>query len=152
NGAMINLAIVLAGLLHREQTGRGMMIETAQLGSSIFAGITRFAELFSNGLAPRPLGSARPNLVPDQSFETSDGYINVCVPTNKFWLRLCEVLGSPELSAVQFAGNDSRIVHRQELISILSSIFRCRSSTDWIQRLREAGVPCGLHEMKLRQG
>ena len=79
---------VLAGLLRREQCGRGMMIETAQLGSSIFAGITRFAELFADGHAPRPMGWARPNIVPDQSFRTADGYINLCVPRNKFWPRL----------------------------------------------------------------
>jgi crotonobetainyl-CoA:carnitine CoA-transferase CaiB-like acyl-CoA transferase len=151
NGAMINLAVVLAGLLRREQTGRGMMIETAQLGSSIFAGSTRFAELFADGRAPRPIGSARPNLVPDQSFGTADGYINVCVPSNKFWPRLCDALESRELAAAQFATNDSRVAHREELIPILNSIFQRRSSAYWIERLREAGVPCGLHQTELRQ-
>jgi crotonobetainyl-CoA:carnitine CoA-transferase CaiB-like acyl-CoA transferase len=151
NGAMVNLAVILAGLLRREQTGRGMMIETAQLGSSIFAGITRFAELFANGGQPRPMGSARPNIAPDQSFRTADGYINVCVPTEKSWVRLCETLESPALSAAQFADNDSRIAHREELISILNSIFARRSSSDWIGRLRDAAVPCGLHELEKRQ-
>ena len=151
NGAMMNLAVVLAGLLRREQSGRGMMIETAQLGSSIFAGITRFAELFANRRVPLPMGSARPNIVPDQSFSTADGYINVCVPSNKFWLRLCEVLGSPALAAAQFATNDSRIAHRQELIAILDSIFQRRNSTEWIEQLRAAGVPCGCHEATRRQ-
>src|SRR6516165_2794465 len=159
NGAMMNLALVLAGLLHREQSGRGMMIETAQLGSSIFAGITRFAEVLvgqaslpfidapasssrpsNRGHAPRPMGSARPNIVPDQSFRTADGYINLCVPSNKFWLRLCEVLDSPALAAAQFATNDSRITHRQELIRILDGIFQRRSSMEWIEQLRAAGV------------
>ena len=66
NGAMMNLAVVLAGLLRREQSGRGMMIETAQLGSSIFAGITRFAEVLAGqASAPaidvRASSSAPPN-------------------------------------------------------------------------------------------
>jgi crotonobetainyl-CoA:carnitine CoA-transferase CaiB-like acyl-CoA transferase len=170
NGAMMNLVVVLAGLLRREQSGRGMMIETAQLGSSIFAGITRFAEVLAGqaslpvigapasssappnrGHAPRPMGSARPNLVPDQSFRTGDGYINLCVPSNKFWLRLCEVLDSPALAAIQFATNESRITHRQELIWILDGIFQRRSSMKWIEQLRAAGVPCGYHEAERRQ-
>jgi crotonobetainyl-CoA:carnitine CoA-transferase CaiB-like acyl-CoA transferase len=151
NGAMVNLAIVLAGLLHREQTGRGMMIETAQLGSSIFAGITRFAEFFANQSSPRPIGSARPNIVPDQSFRTADGYINVCVPSEKFWPRLCTVMESPVLEAARFADNESRIAHRQELIAILDSIFQSRNSSDWIERLRKAQVPCGYHELEQRQ-
>ena len=151
NGAMVNVAVVLAGLLRREQTGRGMMIETAQLGSSIFAGITRFAEFFANGSAPRPMGSARPNIVPDQSFRTADGYINVCVPSEKFWPRLCGVLESPGVAAPRFADNESRITHRQELIAILDGIFQRRSSTDWINRLRGAQVPCGYHLLEQRQ-
>src|SRR5215467_9904060 len=126
NGAMMNLALVLAGLLRREQTGRGMMIETAQLGSSIFAGVTRFAELFANGHVPRPMGSARPNIVPDQSFRTADGYINVCVPSDKFWSRLCEVLENEGLTSGKFASNDSRMAHRKELVLILSDIFQRR--------------------------
>ncbi|MBV8770874.1 MAG: CoA transferase, partial [Deltaproteobacteria bacterium] len=151
NGAMVNLAIVLAGLLRREQTGRGMMIETAQLGSSIFAGLTRFAEFFANGSAPRPMASARPNIVPDQSFRTTDGYINVCVPSDKFWPRLCAATENPALNTARFADHVSRIAHRQELIAILDSIFRSRSSRDWINRLREAQVPCGYHQLEQRQ-
>jgi crotonobetainyl-CoA:carnitine CoA-transferase CaiB-like acyl-CoA transferase len=151
NGAMMNLALVLAGLLHREQSGRGMMIETAQLGSSIFAGITRFAELFANGYAPRPMGSARPNLVPDQSFRTADGYINVCVPTDRFWPRLCEALENPVLTGPQFAQSEARITRREEVIAILDRIFRRCSSEYWLERLKLAGVPCGTHEMTRRQ-
>ena len=151
NGAMMNLAVVLAGLIRREQTGRGMMIETAQLGSSIFAGITRFAELFANGRAPRPMGSARPNLIPDQAFRTDDGYINVCVPTEKSWSRLCEALEEPALEGAQFATNNARIAHREELIPTLSRIFERRRSNEWIEQLRAAGVPCGIHECERRQ-
>jgi CoA:oxalate CoA-transferase len=151
NGAMMNLVVLLAGLLRREQTGRGMMIETAQLGSSIFAGITRFAELFVNGHAPRPMGSARPNLVPDQSFRTADGFINVCVPSDRFWPALCKVLESPALAAPEFAQSDSRIAHREQVIAILDSIFRRSSSEYWLKRLQQAGVPCGPHELRRRQ-
>src|SRR6516225_10302443 len=130
NGAMMNLVVLLAGLLRREQTGRGMMVETAQLGSSIFAGITRFAELFADGCPPRPMGSARPNIVPDQSFRTADGYINLCVPSDKFWPRLNEALRSPALASAQFATNDSRVSHREELIALLTDIFQRHSSAE----------------------
>jgi crotonobetainyl-CoA:carnitine CoA-transferase CaiB-like acyl-CoA transferase len=151
NGAMMNLVVVLAGLLHREKTGRGMMIETAQLGSSIFAGITRFAELFATGRAPHPMGSARANLVPDQAFRTADGYINVCIPTEKLWSRLCDALKSPPLREARFATNMERIAHREELISNLNQLFERRRSHEWIEQLRGTGVPCGVHERERRQ-
>ena len=151
NGAMMNLAVVLAGLLRREQTGRGMMIETAQLGSSIFAGITRFAELFASGRAPRLMGSARPNLIPDQAFNTADGYINVCIPREEIWSRLCESLGESALRHARFATNEARIAHREELIPILSRTLKLRRSREWLERLRAAGIPCGMHERERRQ-
>jgi crotonobetainyl-CoA:carnitine CoA-transferase CaiB-like acyl-CoA transferase len=151
NGAMMNLAVVLAGLIRREQSGRGMMIETAQLGSSIFAGITRFTEMLATGSAPRPMGSARPNLVPDQAFKTADGYINVCASSDKFWTRLRNVLDTPALAAAEFCTNESRIAHRQKLIAILEGIFQRRSAADWIERLQAGGVPCGVHEADQRQ-
>jgi crotonobetainyl-CoA:carnitine CoA-transferase CaiB-like acyl-CoA transferase len=151
NGAMMNLAVVLAGLIRREQTGRGMMIETAQLGSSIFAGITRFAELFATGRAPRPMGSARPNLVPDQAFKTADGYINVCIPAEKFWSKLSEALGDSALKGERFATNDARVANREELTFVLSQIFQSHRSKEWITQLRAAGVPCGVHEYERRQ-
>lgn len=151
NGAMMNLAVVLAGLIRREQTGRGMMIETAQLGSSIFAGITRFAELFATGRAPRPMGSARPNLVPDQAFKTADGYINICIPAEKLWSKLSEALGDSALKGERFGTNDARVANRHELTSILNQIFQSRRSKQWITQLRAAGVPCGMHENERRQ-
>lgn len=80
NGAMINLEAMLTALYVREKTGRGLMIETSQFQSSLVAGTTRFAEYFATEQAPQPMGSARPNLVPDQAFATADGYVNVSVP------------------------------------------------------------------------
>jgi crotonobetainyl-CoA:carnitine CoA-transferase CaiB-like acyl-CoA transferase len=145
NGAMVNVAAMLTGLIRREQTGRGMMIETAQLGSSIFAGITRYAELFATGSVPKPMGSARPNIVPDQSFKTADGYINVCVPSEKFWPPLCETLGERALTEERFGSNQLRIAHRDELIALLDKIFAKRTSAEWLGRLRTGGVPCGAH-------
>jgi len=145
NGAMVNVAAMLTGLLRREQTGRGMMIETAQLGSSIFAGLTRYAELFATGNVPKPMGSARPNIVPDQSFKTADGYLNVCVPSDKFWLPLCEALAERALTDERFGANQLRIEHRDELTALLDKIFVKRTSAEWLGRLRAAGVPCGAH-------
>jgi len=145
NGAMVNVAAMLTGLIRREQTGRGMMIETAQLGSSIFAGLTRYAELFATGNVPRPMGSARPNIVPDQSFKTADGYLNLCVPSDKFWPPLCEALGERALTDERFDSNQLRIEHRDELTALLDKIFVKRTSAEWLGRLRAAGVPCGAH-------
>ena len=141
--AMFNVVAVLAALARRERTGRGLFLEGSQFRSSIFLGLTRFAESHATGQSPRPMGSARPNLCPDEAFESADGYVAVSVPAEKFWPRLCAALERADLLAdEQFATNRSRIEHRDALIAELQPIFRGASSDHWIELLQEADVPC----------
>ncbi|MBM4257640.1 MAG: CoA transferase [Deltaproteobacteria bacterium] len=146
NGAMINLEAMLIALYAREQSGRGMMIETSQFQSSLVAGTTRFAEYFATGQAPIPMGSARPNLVPDQAFATADGYINVSIPHEGFWPKLCTALQRSDLQADhRFATNADRIANRQALIKELISLFRVKPTGYWLWHLRKHDVPCGQY-------
>ncbi len=143
-GAFVNLEGLLAALYMRERTGRGMMLQTSQYQSVVMAGTTRLAEYLATGVAPRPMGSARPNIVPDQVFATSDGYISVSVPHDGFWPRLCQAIDRPDLVAdPRFATNRDRVANRTVLIPTLASIFAGRASADWLQRLRTADVPAG---------
>lgn len=146
NGAMINLEAVLTALYVREQTGRGLMIETSQFQSSLVAGTTRFAEYFATGQVPGPMGSARPNLVPDQAFATADGYVNVSVPHEGFWQKLCEALERPDLIAEpRFATNTARVTNRSVLTPLLAALFREQPTAYWLWRLRKHDVPCGQY-------
>ncbi len=146
NGAMINLEAMLIALYAREHTGRGMMIETSQFQSSLVAGTTRFAEYFATGQAPTPMGSARPNLVPDQAFATADGYINVSVPHEGFWPKFCDAIGRPDVQTdPRFATNADRVSHRDALIAELSPLFRSRPTGYWLWQFRKHEVPCGQY-------
>ncbi|MGE0825375.1 MAG: CaiB/BaiF CoA transferase family protein [Candidatus Binatia bacterium] len=146
NGAMINLEAMLIALYVREQTGRGMMIETSQFQSSLVAGTTRFAEYFATGQAPTPMGSARPNLVPDQAFATADGYINVSVPHEGFWPQLCHALGRLDLQTdPRFATNSDRVANRSALVAELAPVFRAQPTGYWLWQLRKYDVPCGQY-------
>lgn len=143
-GAFVNLEALLLALYMRERTGRGMMLQTSQFQSVITAGTTRLAEYFATGAAPRPLGSARPNIVPDQAFATADGYVTVTVPHDGFWPRLCAAIERPDLAGEpRFATNAARVEHRDDLIPFLTRVFALRPTAEWIARLREAGVPAG---------
>ncbi|MDX6399176.1 MAG: hypothetical protein QOJ43_2584 [Gaiellaceae bacterium] len=91
---------------------------------------------------PRRANSAHPSLVPFQNFETADGWIVVAAPKEKFWVRVCESIGQPELATdPRFADFAARDRNRDELGPILERAFRARTSADWLEALREAGVP-----------
>ena len=110
NGAAVNLEALLVGLWVRERTGRGLRIQNSQLQSTMFGATTRIAEFLATGEPPPRLGSARSNIVPDQSFATAEGYVAVSALNQRLWTRLCEVLERPELAAdPRFASNAQRV-------------------------------------------
>jgi len=147
NGAFINLQAVLIALYVRNRTGRGTMIHTSQFQSAMIASTTRIAEFLATGAAPRPMGSSRPNAVPDQAFATRDGFITISVPHDRFWQKLCRGIGRPELSNdPRFATADARVARREELVSLLAELLQARTTAEWIQRLRVADVPVGDYQ------
>jgi crotonobetainyl-CoA:carnitine CoA-transferase CaiB-like acyl-CoA transferase len=99
----------------------------------------------SAGYTPRRTAhSAHPSLVPFQSFRTGDGWIVVCCAKEKFWRRLVEVLGRPELADDhRYASFPARAEHRQELLEVLAESFADRTTASWLDLLGSAGIPCG---------
>jgi crotonobetainyl-CoA:carnitine CoA-transferase CaiB-like acyl-CoA transferase len=60
----------------------------------------------------------------------------------KFWQRLTDILGRPELFAdPRYAGFTERLQHRDALLAELEPIFRTRTTAEWIALLR-GQVPC----------
>src|SRR5207253_3134499 len=94
-----------------------------------------------------PMGSARPNVVPDQAFATADGYLTVSVPHDRFWPKLCAALERPDLAAdPRFATNAARVAQREALVPALEAVFRARPSAEWVAReaLRVVDVSQGV--------
>jgi crotonobetainyl-CoA:carnitine CoA-transferase CaiB-like acyl-CoA transferase len=92
----------------------------------------------------RTAHSAHPSLVPFQNFETADGWIVVGCAKEKFWQRLTEVVGRPDLAADdRFHDFAARRAHADQLLPLLTSIFRTASSAHWLAKLSEAGIPSG---------
>jgi crotonobetainyl-CoA:carnitine CoA-transferase CaiB-like acyl-CoA transferase len=87
--------------------------------------------------------SAHPSLVPFQAFETSDAWIVVGCPKEKFWLRLVDVVGLPELAHdSRFATFADRGRNATVLLPMLEAVFRSRTAAEWLDILGRAGVPC----------
>lgn len=89
--------------------------------------------------------SAHPSLVPFQLFQGADeGWFVVACAKEKFWIRLTQVIGQPELGRdPRFVDFDTRRENRDELVGILDDVFASKSAEHWIQALRQAGVPTG---------
>jgi crotonobetainyl-CoA:carnitine CoA-transferase CaiB-like acyl-CoA transferase len=91
---------------------------------------------------PRRRNSAHASIVPFQNFEAADGWLVVAAAKQKFWERLCEVLGEPELGDdPRFATMAARDEHRDELLPVLEELFARRTVQEWLDLLVPAGVP-----------
>ena len=134
---------ILMGLRIREQTRESQWVHCSQLRTLISLAAVRSAEYFASGEVPQPLGSASAYCVPSQAFGTADKYIIVDCPTEESWRALCGALDLPELADdPRFAANADRVAHRVELLAVLERAFLRYSAHRWLDRLRDAGVPC----------
>ena len=53
---------------------------------------------FATGRSPKRLGTRHPSIVPYETFETKDGFVNIGAANEKQWQNLCRALGFPELA------------------------------------------------------
>jgi crotonobetainyl-CoA:carnitine CoA-transferase CaiB-like acyl-CoA transferase len=136
---------LLAGLWRGRRDGVGCdcdvsLFETA-LAELAYVGTWVATRGYQPSRMPR---SAHPSIVPFQNFPTADGWIVVACPKPKFWRLLCEAISRPELADdprfVDFAGRDR---NRELLTPILDEAFLTRTTGEWLERLRAAGVPAG---------
>lgn len=135
---------ILAALLWRNITGKGQLVDTSLLEAGLSWALLPAGNYFADGEIPKRLGSASPQNAPYEAFETRDGYINVGTGNEKLWFRFCEVLGlSPLTQDPRFEDNPSRVKNQRELAKAIAPMMRRKTTDEWLQLLREVGIPCG---------
>ncbi len=135
---------ILAALQARTLTGKGQHLDIALFDSQLGWLANVASNYLISGKLPKRHGNAHPNIVPYQSFQASDGWFAIAVGNDRQFVRLCELLGMPELGVDEkFATNSARVQNREELIVLLVSVFKTAAVSDWLQKLDEAEIPCG---------
>ena len=135
---------ILAALQARTLTGRGQHLDISLFDSQLGWLANVASNYLISGKLPKRHGNAHANIVPYQSFQASDGWFAIAVWNDKQFVRLCEMLGKPEIAADEkFATNSGRVRNRVEIIPLLASIFKDASVFEWLTKLNEAEIPCG---------
>jgi formyl-CoA transferase len=135
---------ILVALLEREQSGKGQQVATSLLESQIFMLDFQASRWLNAGEVPRQAGNNHPTSIPTGVFRTRDGYINIAAVGSALWERLCRALGAEALiERPEYATAATRLQNRDTLNGELESYTVTRTSAEWVDRLNEAGVPCG---------
>ncbi len=134
---------VLAGLIAKPRVG-GQRVDVSILQSTLAVLANQAQNAFVTGHAPGRRGNAHPNIVPYETFATSDGAIAVGVGSERQWLRFCAAIDLPALATnPRFATNGNRVERRAELVPLLATRFVTATSAHWLTRLDAAEVPAG---------
>ena len=135
---------ILAALRRRETSGVGARIEVPLFEATLSWLANRGQEYLVSGEDKGRMGNAHPTIVPYQTFDASDKPIAVAVGNDAQFARLCEALGREDLARdKRYATNPARVANREELVELLQREFSDRAADEWVEKIREAGVPCG---------
>jgi len=134
---------ILASLRTRDRTGRGEFIDLSIHDTAVTLLVLGLARYLATGEEPLPGETLLTGTFPFYAlYETKDGrWISVATVEPKIWVRMCVLVGAPELSDQQFADESERAV----VAETLAARFREKTLAEWErifepERLPIAGV------------
>ncbi len=143
SGGYASAIALLAGIWRARRDGEGCDCDVSLFETALHELMYIGPWAATHGyVPPRRADSAHPTIVPFQNFEAADGWLVVAAAKQKFWERLCDVVGRADLAAdPRFATMGGRNEHRDELVPVLAGVFRTRTVAEWLELLVGAGIP-----------
>jgi crotonobetainyl-CoA:carnitine CoA-transferase CaiB-like acyl-CoA transferase len=133
---------ILAALRQREASGTGQHVDVSMLGvlTSLVAA-EPFDLLEACGM-PQRTGRVVPRLTPFGIYESADGHVAICAPTEQFARGVFAAIGHPEFEHdPRFATRDARVAHVDEMNTHVETFTRTLSTVELLARLARHNVP-----------
>ena len=133
---------VLAALRQREASGTGQHVDVSMLGvlTSLVA-TEPFDLLEACGMSQRT-GRVVPRLTPFGIYETADGHVAICAPTEQFARGVFAAIGHSEFEYdPRFATRDARVAHVDEMNAHVETFTRTLSTIELLALLSRHNVP-----------
>jgi crotonobetainyl-CoA:carnitine CoA-transferase CaiB-like acyl-CoA transferase len=133
---------ILAALRQRETSGLGQHVDVSMLGvlTSLVAA-EPFDLLEACGL-PQRTGRVVPRLTPFGIYESADGHVAICAPTEQFARGVFAAIGHPEFEHdARFATRDARVAHVDEMNAHIEAFTRTLPTSELLPLLERHNVP-----------
>jgi crotonobetainyl-CoA:carnitine CoA-transferase CaiB-like acyl-CoA transferase len=141
-GGLFACISALAGLSSRLLHGPGTHADVAMLDCLVSLLSYDALGHLNTGRQITRQGTAHAHMVPWQAFPTQNGHLVLAVREDKFWRRLCDAIGRPDLKAdPRTATNTARVANRELVTSLLRDRFAARDTGDWLRILGENDIP-----------
>ena len=141
---MFACSAILAALRARDITDEGQLVDVSLLDTQV-ALLTNVGSIYLvGGAEPKRQGNAHPNIAPYEAFRARDRWFALAAANERQWATLCTLIDQPELEKDPlFATNGLRVTNRVQLVDRLNEIFATRDADEWLDAIRQAGLPCG---------
>ncbi len=135
---------ILLAHVSRMRTGKGQFLDIALLDSAVSVLGLPAGIVAATGTSPGRLGNEHPSLAPYGPYPAADGEVIVAVANPRLWSRFCAAVDARTLEHdPRFATNSDRLTHRSVLNEHIRELFSDRTVGWLVERLSDAGVPCG---------
>ena len=138
---------VLAALLYRRKTGKGVYLDQSQ----VEAGVTMLTPLVLdytvNGRIGGRIGTHDPYMCPHNAYpcQGDDRWVVIAVRTDEEWRTLCKVIGKPEWTKdPKFSTFAARKENEDELDGLIGEWTKGYSPEHIMATMQAAGVPAGV--------
>jgi len=133
---------IQAALLRRVNTGRGGVVDASLFESALNMMLMPMAQMLAGGAVPGRSGLRGPLVAPNNAYQVSDGLLVITTAVDAQFVRLCEVLGLPELATDPRYGTVSdRMENEASLSESIGVAVAGKSRAEWATLLDAAGIP-----------
>lgn len=133
---------VLAALRQRDATDEAQRVDVSMLGVLTSMVAAEPFDLLEACGVPQRTGRMVPRLAPFGVYESSDGFIALCAPTEQFARRVFAAIGEPELeSDPRFCTRDARVLNVDAMNERLETFTRRLPTRDLVALFELHGVP-----------
>lgn len=137
---------ILLALYEREKNGKGKSINVSLYDVAISSLTNQASNYLMTGNIPSRIGSLHPNIAPyGELFTTKDGaMITFAIGSDNHFEKLCAVLNLSNLPLdKKYASNQSRVINRGELRTLILKEVASFSSIELLKKLHSLNVPVG---------
>jgi len=147
---MFGLSGVLAALIERGRSGKGVYVEISLLDTALGFMTYMAQSYWRSGQQPRPMGTAHPTMCPYQAFDAADGAMMLGAGNDAQWRRFCVAAGLQDyMEHPDFATNALRVRNMDKTVALVQEKFRQKTVAQWVDCLSQAGVPCSpIHTLR----
>lgn len=141
-GGLFGAMGVLAALQARNVTGKGQHVDVSMLDAQISLLNYMATMHLMSGIVPERMGNSHFVHVPYNAYPTRDGHVIVACIGDAFFERFLKVLPDPRLLKPEYLEQPARYADKEVIDGIITDAFRRQPTAHWLEKLREARIPC----------